>query len=135
MKVVFSYIKIILLAVVLPAFSVNAQTTGLSHTVHKRHITESDALDTIFELPEIKEADSNIRRITKGKRHLSSMIYSQPDSLNPYYCVVVVEDNGVAFVTHFTFYVYTNGRKIMCYDDTSKTLIDLGTWRRRYHKR
>ena len=135
MKVVFSHIKIILMAVVLPAFSVNAQTTGLSHTVHKRHITESDALDTIFELPEIKEADSNIRRITKGKRHLSSMIYSQPDSLNPYYCVVVVEDNGVAFVTHFTFYVYTNGRKIMCYDDTSKTLIDLGTWRRRYHKR
>ena len=135
MKVVFSYIKIILLAVVLPAFSVNAQTTGLSHTVHKRHITESHALDTILELPEIKEADSNIRRITKGKRHLSSMIYSQPDSLNPYYCVVVVEDNGVAFVTHFTFYVYTNGRKIMCYDDTSKTPIDLGTWRRRYHKR
>ncbi len=132
MKVVFSYIKIMLLAVVLPAFSVNAQTTGLSHTIHKRHFTESDALDTILELPEIKEADSNIRRITKGKRHLSSMIYSQPDSLNPYYCVVVVEDNGMAFVTHFTFYVYTNGRKILYHDNFRDSTMDLRTWRRKY---
>jgi hypothetical protein len=135
MKMVFSYIKIVLLAVVLTAFSVNAQTTIPSHTVHKRHITESYALDTILGLPEIKEADSNIRRISKGKRHLSSMIYSQPDSLHPYYCVVVVEDNGMAFVTYFTFYVYTNGRKILYFDTLRDSAIDLRTWRRKLHKK
>jgi hypothetical protein len=135
MKEVLAYIKIMLLAVVLPVFSVNAQTTGHSHTVHKRHITESYALDTVLGLPEIKEADSNIRRISKGKRHFSSMIYSQPDSLDPYYCVVVVEDNGMAFVTHFTFYVYTNGRKILYYDTLNDRTIELRTWRQNFHKK
>jgi len=130
-----AHIKILLLVVVLPVFSVNAQTTGLSHTAHKRHITESYALDTVLGLPEIKEADASIRRISKGKRPLSSMIYSQPDSLDSYYRVVVVEDNGMAFVTHFTFYVYTNGRKILYFDTLSDSAIDLRTWRRKLHKK
>jgi len=135
MKEVLAYIKIKLLVVALPVFSANAQTAGLSHTVHKRHITERYALDTVLGLPEIKEADASIRQISKGKRHLSSMIYSQPDSLDPYYCVVVVEDNGMAFVTHFTFYVYTNGRKILYFDTLSDSAIDLRTWRRKLHKK
>ena len=127
--------KIILLAVFLPVFSVNAQTTSIGHAVRKQHITESYALDTVLGLPEIKEADSDIRRISKGERHLSSMIYSQPDSLDPYYCVVVVEDNGMAFVTHFIFYVYTNGRKILYFDTLSDSAIDFRTWRRKLHKK
>jgi hypothetical protein len=110
MKRVLAYIKIILLSAILPAFSVNAQTAGIGHAVQKRHITESYAMDTVLGLPEIKEDDAYIRKTTKGKRHLSSMIYRESDSLHPYYWVVVVgEDNGMSFVTRFTFYVYKNG--------------------------
>jgi hypothetical protein len=133
MKVVFSYIKIVLLAVVLPAFSVNAQTTSPSHTVHKRHITESYALDTVLRLPEIKEANAYMMRgRAKDRRHLFSMIYGDPDSLHPYYWVVVGEDNGMCFVTHCTFYVYTNGGKILYHDNFSDSTMDLSTWRRKY---
>jgi hypothetical protein len=108
-------------------FSVNAQTTGIGYTVQKRHITESYAIDTVLGLPEIREANAYMRRATKGKRHLFSMIYGDPDSLHHYYYLVVEEDNGMCFVTHFTFYVYTNGRKILYHDNFSDSTIDLST--------
>ena len=127
-------IKIIALAVILPVFSVNGQTASVGRPVHKRHITESYAMDTVLRLPEIREDDAYIRRKTKGKRHLFAMIYGEPDSLHPYYWVVIGEDNGMSFVTHFTFYVYTNGRKIMYHDNFSESTINLSTWRRRYHR-
>ena len=135
MKEMLAYIKIMMLAVVLPAFSVNAQTARIGHAVQKRHITESFAMDTVLGLPEIKEDDLYIRRATKGKRHLFSMIYGEPDTQHPYYTVAVGEDNGMAFVTHFIFYVYTNGRKILYHDNFSDSTIDLRTWRRKYHKK
>jgi len=86
-------------------------------------------------LPEIREDDAYVRKTTKGERHLFSMIYGEPDSLHPYYWVVVGEDNGMSFVTHFTFYVYTNGRQILYHDNFSDSTIDLSVWRRKYHKK
>ena len=134
-KELLIHITIMLLAVVLPVFSVNAQSTGISRAVHKRDITESYAMDTVLGLPEIREADAYMRRATKGKRHLFSMIYGDPDSQHPYYWVVVGEDNGMSFVTRFTFYVYKNGRKILYHDNFNDSTIDLRTWRRKYHKK
>jgi hypothetical protein len=130
-----AYIKIIALAVILPVFSVDAQTTSNGRPVQKRQITKKFAMDTILRLPEIREDDAYIRRTTKGKRHLFGMIYGEPDSLHPYYWVVIGEDNGMSFVTHVTFYVYTNGRKILCNDNFSDSAIDLSTWRRKYHRK
>jgi len=92
-------------------------------------------MDTIMRLPEIKEDDLYIRQKTKGKRHLFPMIYGDPDKEHPYYWVVVGEDNGMSFVTHFTFYVYTNGRKILYHDNFADTTVDLSVWRRRMHRK
>ena len=63
------------------------------------------------------------------------MIYGEPDSLHPYYWLVIGEENGMSFVTHFTFYVYTNGRKVLYHDNFSDSTIDLSTWRRKYHRK
>ena len=131
---VLPHIKIILFAVILP-LSVNAQRPNVRHPVHKQHMTAELAIDTILRLPEIKENDAYIRRVTTGKRHLFGMIYGEPDSLNPYYWVVIGEDNGMSFVTHFTFYVYSNGRKILYHDNFSDSTTDLRNWRRKYHVR
>jgi len=135
MKRVLAYIKIVLFAVVPPVLSVNAQTSKSGHPGRKRVVTERYALDTVMRIPEIKEDDSYIRRTTKGKRHLFSMIYGDPDSLHRYYWVVVGEGNGMSFVTHFTFYVYTNGRKILYHDNFTDSTIDLSVWRRKYHRK
>jgi hypothetical protein len=125
MKEVSAYIKIMLLAIIFPVVAVNAQTRDIGHGVRKRHITESYAMDTVLGLSEIREDDAYVRKTTKGERHLFSMIYGEPDSLHPYYWVVVGEDNGMSFVTHFTFYVYTNGRQILYHDNFSDSTIDL----------
>jgi hypothetical protein len=124
----------VFLAVLTAAFSSNAQTTTTIHPVHQRHVTEDFALDTVLRLPEIREDDAYIRRVTKEKRHLFSLLYSEPDSVNHYYWVAVGEDNGMCFVTHFTFYVYTNGH-IMYHDNVTDSTISLKTWQRRYHKK
>lgn len=135
MKEVIVFIIIMILAVLLLDFSANAQTKNIERPIQKRHVSEKFALDTVLQLPEIKEDDLYIRRKTKGKRHLFSMIYGEPDNQHPYYWVVVGEDNGMSFVTHFTFYVYTNGRKILYHDNFSDSTMDLSTWQRKYHRR
>ena len=76
-----------------------------------------------------------MNRATKEKRHLLGMIYGDPDSLHPYYWVVIGEDNGMCFVTHFTFYVYTSGRKILYRDNFSDSTVDLSVWRRGRHRK
>jgi hypothetical protein len=80
MKEVLVYIEIMILAVLLPVFSANAQTKSIGRPAQKRHISENFALDTVLQLPEIKKDDLYIRRKTKGKRHLFSMIYGEPDN-------------------------------------------------------
>jgi len=135
MKRALAYIKIVLFVVVLPVSSVNAQASKSGHPGRKRVVTEKYALGTVMRIPEIREDDSYIRRTTKGKRHLFSMIYGDPDSQHPYYWVVVGEDNGMSFVTHFTFYVYTSGRKILYHDNFTDSTIDLSVWRRRYQRK
>ena len=112
-----------------------AQTAPGVHPRSARRITADFALDTVLRLPEIREDDTYIRRVTKGKRHLLSMLYGEPDHGHPYYWVVVGEDNGMSFVTHYTFYIYTNGRKILYHDNFSDSTIDLKAWQQRMHRK
>src|SRR5262249_1271402 len=92
-------------------------------------ISEEFAMDTVLRLPEVRESDAYIRRVTKGKRHLSSLVYGEPDSVKPYYWIAVGEDNGMAFVTHFGFRVYENSGKVRCYETIKDTASDLASWR------
>jgi|GEM_PF-1408399 len=125
MKKTFVHTIFILLAMVTSAFPGKAQPA----------ITRDYALDTVLRLPEVQKADAYVRRVTKEKRHLFSMLYGEPDREHPYFWVVVGEDNGMSFVTHFGFYVYTKSRKILYLDNFTGQAIDLETWRHSRHKK
>ena len=116
----------LLLALFATLFSLGAHAQK-AHSL--RAITKLFAMDTVMRIPEIRAADLYIRHETKGKRHLFSMIYGDPDKENPYYWVVVGEDNGMSFVTHFTFYVYIKSGKILYYDSFKGTRMELQSWR------
>jgi hypothetical protein len=90
-------------------------------------------MDTCMQIPEIKEDNAYIKHTTHGKRVLFPMIYGDPDKEHPYYWVVVGENNGMCFVTHFTFYVYQKSGKILFYDRFNEKAMDLPTWRKRCH--
>lgn len=97
-------------------------------------ITEKFAMDTAMHLPEVKESNDYIRRYSSDKRLLFPMLYGEPDSLHPYYWVAVGEDNGVCFVTHFTFYVYANSGRIVYSDPVEEVSVDLESWRKNRFK-
>ena len=134
MKIVLINVTILVFASTLPILSICAQTTRAGHSVSKRHITSSFAIDTVLGLLEIRQYDAYIRRVTKGNRHLIGMIDGEPDSLHPYYWVKIGEDNGMSFVTHFTFFVYINGKQILYHDNVCDSTIDLKLWRAKYRK-
>jgi|SRR6185437_7851726 len=135
MKKAFTYSAIILLAIGVLANSASSQPVQTGHPGAKRRISESFAVDTVLQLPEVRTADAYVRRATKGKRHLFSMVYGEPDKEHPYYWVAVGEDNGMSFVTHFGFQVYINGGEILYLDNDTGNAIDLMTWRRNHHRK
>ena len=98
-------------------------------------ISEEFAVDTVLNLPEVKESCNYFRRATKGKRRLFSMVYGDPDTTHPYYWVVVGEDNGMCFVTHLGFHVDPNTGEIFYYDTINDSAIDLRRWRRSLRRR
>lgn len=90
---------------------------------------EDKILDTIFKLPECRERAAYIEKQTKGKRHLSIIIYERPSKGNIYYWVKAWEDNGMSYATHFNFYVYPKPFGIKYYDTVNDKAISLTEWR------
>jgi hypothetical protein len=90
---------------------------------------EEKILDTIFRLPECRERAAYIEKQTKGKRHLGIVIYERPSRENPYYWVKAREDNGMAYATHFNFYVYPKPFSIRYYDTVLDKATSLKEWR------
>lgn len=86
-------------------------------------------LDTIVKLPECQKRAEYIEKHSKGKRHLSFVIYDKPSKDYPYYWVKAWEDNGLAYATHFNFYVYTDPLTIKYYDTVNDKVISLKQWR------
>ena len=97
--------------------------------------TETQIIDAVAQLPEVKLKKAEIERITKGKRHLKIIIYATPqEAQKDYYWVKVVEDNGTSLVTHFNFYVYPQNLKIRYYDIANDKIMNLKTWRKTKRK-
>jgi len=113
-------IKLLIVSFIFLSFSVHAQNDSI----------ENKIVDTIFKLKEVKQRASYIKKVTKGKRHLSIFIEGEPSQENPYYWIKVWEDNGSNFVTHFHFFVYPNPFEIKFYDVVTDTAISLEEWRR-----
>ncbi len=92
---------------------------------------EAAILDTIFNLPEIKQSAGEIERATGGKRRLQVWVNDTPHLPDqPYYIVSTGEDNGSSLVTENTFYVYTHPARVLYYDVVNDTAISLADWRK-----
>ena len=59
----------------------------------------------IFHLPEVTSAARRVDSLSKGRRHLATLIYERPSANSKYYKVKVVEDNGVSLVAYFHYFV------------------------------
>jgi hypothetical protein len=92
---------------------------------------EDRIIDTIIKLEEVKERGEYVKAQTNGRRHLQYSIWKNPSKTKPYYWVKVMEDNGVALVTHFNFYVYPKSMTIKYFDTVTNEVLDLKTWRKR----
>jgi hypothetical protein len=98
-------------------------------------ISADFAMDTVMDLQEIREDNAYIKQQTKGKRKLFPLLYGEPDKEHPYYWVAVGEDNGMAFVTHYGFYVYATSGVIKFCEPLTGRAIDLEHWRKNGRKR
>jgi hypothetical protein len=107
---------------------------SLSKQSEKYFISGDFALDTVMRLPEIVEDNNYIQRKTKEKRKLFPLIYGEPDKEHPYYWVAVGEDNGMSFVTHFSFRVNATSGTVKYYDAFTGQVLDLWRWRKTLRK-
>ena len=90
---------------------------------------ENKILDTVLSLPEVKQEEKKVEKLSKNKRHLSDIIYQRPQKDFKYYWVKVWEDNGRAYATHFNFYVNPKNLTIKFFDTVNDKLLDLPAWR------
>ncbi len=86
-------------------------------------------LDKIIKLAEVKTRARYVERQTKGKRHLEH-IWERPTMKVLYYWVKVVEDNGIAYHSHFNFFVYPKTFSVKYFDIITDKTFDLSTWRK-----
>jgi hypothetical protein len=73
--------------------------------VIKETTQESKVCNLILMLPVVRNADTYVKKVTKGKRHLFTSILSDPTKDDNYFYVKVAEDNGYSDHTHFIFLV------------------------------
>jgi len=78
--------------------------------VKEDSIFESKIMDVILFLPEVRQADTYVIKHSYHKRHLQVYINERPDKKDGDYRVMVAEDNGYIYHTHFIFLV--NGKTL-----------------------
>lgn len=88
-------------------------------------LIERQIFDSVVQLKTFIERDSYVRKESKGLRHLQLMIAARPSEKEPYYWVKVIEDNGIAYYTHFNFYVTKHPFRIRLYDTANDSVYDV----------
>ncbi|MDR0802537.1 hypothetical protein [Fluviicola sp.] len=89
---------------------------------------EDKLIDQIWKLPEVQELSKKIENESKGKRHLTGRISSEPSDDQEYYGISISEDNGQALATYFDFRIYPDGQ-IYYYDAVQDQELTLKEWR------
>jgi hypothetical protein len=98
--------------------------------VKQDSVLESKILDLILSLPEVKQANLYVMKHTNNKRHLFDYINDQPAKKGGDYTVMVAEDNGSTYHTHFIFLVNSKTLKIKYSDVITGEDIPLEVLRR-----
>ncbi|WP_158827425.1 hypothetical protein [Mucilaginibacter lacusdianchii] len=90
---------------------------------------EDQIVDLIINLEEVKRKGDQVEKLSKGKRHLSTYVETEPTAQDPNYWVKVAEDNGGSLVTYYTFAVDGKTKQIQYYDVVQDTVLSLKQWR------
>jgi hypothetical protein len=91
---------------------------------------EDEIINLIVNLEEVKRKTAEVKKLSKGKRTLSTYIENTPTDKDPYYWVKVSEDNGGSLVAYYTFAVDPKTRNISYYDNMQDSMISLDQWRK-----
>jgi hypothetical protein len=110
-------------------FSVKGQFSRQITAHASSQFNEDIVLKKILQLPEVKKRISDVKKRSKGKRHLKFAIWQKPTAKENYYWVKVIEDNGVAYHTHFNFFVDSINLAIRYFDTSTDKAITLSEWR------
>jgi hypothetical protein len=78
-------------------------------------LTTLSILKSIRQLPIVQKKEKDVEHISKNKRHLKYNV-SFEDSTKSVYNVLVSEDNGMSFSTHFNFRIDRKTLKILNLD-------------------
>lgn len=103
--------------------------TAKKETIVKASSQEDKLMALIWGLNEVQTLNKEIETKSKGKRHLSTFIASEPSDDSEYYGISVAEDNGEAYATYFQFHVYPNN-EIFYYDPIEDQEMSLSDWRK-----
>ena len=91
---------------------------------------EEAAIDRVMDLEEVKRKDAEVKKLSKGKRHLSVYVETPPTPTDSYYWIKVAEDNGGSYVTCYTFAVDSKTRDVRYYDPMQDSLLTIEDWRK-----
>lgn len=85
---------------------------------------EERVMKLVEDLPTVKEHAVYMEKQTQGKRHQLVWIFASPKENEGKYWIKVGEDNGMAYVTAYNFYVDPKTNKVGYYDTAQDTLVD-----------
>jgi hypothetical protein len=106
-------------------------TSGMPASAQKNTTAVPDWLtDTLFKLPEVIREGKWIDSASKGRRHLTIMVFPEKFHGTSYWHAEVCESNGVASVAYFHFYCWSKTGVIKYYDPQSGRAISLAAWRK-----
>lgn len=107
----------------------NSENDQDKETADAEMTQEDQIIDKVYNLPEVKELESSVRKKSGGKRSLSLRVSSEPSDDQEYFGITVAEDNGAALATYYEFHVYPDF-DIRFYDVVEDQELSLEEWRK-----
>ena len=92
--------------------------------------TEGQIITTIYNLPEVLKANTQIRRTSRGKQHLVVYISGRPSESQSFYSVKVPKYDSTAGDVVYSFILYPKTNKIYYLDPKHARYIALADWRK-----
>jgi len=104
---------------------------GLIGKAQNKEIVAPDWItDTLYKLPEVIREGKYIDSASHHKRRLVVLASPIYDNGVNYWDVSVCEDNGMADVAYFHFYIWQRTKVIKYYDAETGKVMSLAVWRK-----
>ena len=117
-----------------PVVIIDPQEEAKPKATRDRVLTEDEAYDLVWNLPEVKKEIENI--LDQGGVPLGTVVMrpnlaGKPEEKNPFYAIRFQAVRGKNIAVDLLFYVDATDGRIFVYDSFSGKLIPVDEWRRR----